>query len=110
MVDRICEFNGEYGFLSNFYPCQITCKDGLTYPSAECAFQAHKLKDVKDRIRFTKMTSVEARYAGRSVPLREDWNEIRELVMYSILMRKFMQNADICKKLVKTYPARQLLE
>lgn len=36
-MDTINGFQGEYRFLSNFYPCQITFY-GLTFTSVEAAF------------------------------------------------------------------------
>lgn len=37
----IREFNGDYRWLSNFSPCNVTI-DGLTYPSVEHAYQSQK--------------------------------------------------------------------
>ena len=38
-MDIIDSFKGEYSFLSNFYQYPVTY-GGLTYPTAEAAFQA----------------------------------------------------------------------
>lgn len=41
MIDK---FDGEYDFLSNFYPCDIKF-EGLLYNSNEAAYQAAKTID-----------------------------------------------------------------
>lgn len=38
----------------------------------------------------------------RQVPLREDWNEVKEKVMYQGLKLKFTQNEDLKQKLLST--------
>lgn len=48
---QITAFTGEYYFLSNYCACPITI-DGLTYRSAEAAFQAAKCNVPIDRAVF----------------------------------------------------------
>lgn len=48
---QITAFTGEYYFLSNYCACPITI-DGLTYRSAEAAFQAAKCNVPIDRAAF----------------------------------------------------------
>ena len=52
-MNAITSFRDENYFLSNMFPCTISF-EGLTYPSAESAFQAAKCLDPNDRIPFTK--------------------------------------------------------
>ena len=52
-------FQGEYRFLSNFYPCQIEF-EGLTYFSSEAAYQAQK-----EPGRLTEFLGLNAREARR---------------------------------------------
>ncbi|GAH15684.1 unnamed protein product, partial [marine sediment metagenome] len=44
----IQEFQGEYRFLSSFYPAEVEL-DGVTYPTVEHAFQAAKTLDSAQR-------------------------------------------------------------
>ena len=47
----ITEFKGEYHFLSNFYQCDFVY-EGLTYHTAEAAFQAQKCSSEEDEACF----------------------------------------------------------
>ena len=40
----VTEFQGEYRFLSNFWPAQVVF-EGVTYPTSEHAYQAAKTLD-----------------------------------------------------------------
>ena len=51
-MKTINEFQGEYRFLSNFWPCYLVYQN-MVYPTAEHAYQAAKVEsaDIKERIR-----------------------------------------------------------
>ena len=86
---QIKSFKNNYYFLSNFFPCFVEF-EGLTYPSAECAYQAAKTLDPNIRAYFTIMdTSMEARRWGNNIQLRPDWNQCRYDIMDTILHTKF---------------------
>ena len=107
MKEIITKFSGEYHFLSNFYPCKIIVgiNKKRIFPSVEHLYQASKTKD-KDRqegIRIAPNASI-AKQSGRLVPLREDWEEIKEQVMENAVLAKFLQNEDLQKKLIDTKP------
>ena len=94
-------FRGETKWLSNFEICEVYY-DGDKYTSAEAAFQAAKCKDKKERIPFFTMTPAEARKTGRKVKLREDWESIKDNVMYEICKDKFTRNEHLKQKLLST--------
>lgn len=94
-------FMGEYFFLSNFYEAPVTY-DGLTYESSEAAFQAQKAADKGDRIAFTTVTPSESKKMGRRIPLRRDWEEVKDQIMYEICLSKFIQNPELKQKLLAT--------
>lgn len=97
----IKSFRGEYAFLSNFYPCFVTY-EGIRYPSVEHAFQAAKTLDENERKRFAVMqTAADAKYFGRRVKLREDWEQVKEDVMLECLRSKF-SNKELKEKLLAT--------
>lgn len=98
MIDK---FDGDYRWLSNFYPCKITIND-YSFNSAEAAFQASKSDDPKDWARFQYMTPSEAKREGQKLTLPVDWNEIRLANMYLILEVKF-SHRDLMMKLLQTY-------
>ena len=86
----IKEFKGENRFLSNFYPCDFVY-EGLTYHTAEAAFQAQKCSTEEDKIKYTEVTNpVAAKRMGKKEPnLPANWNEIRYDIMKKILTAKF---------------------
>ena len=86
MIDK---FNGEYFFLSNFYPSTIIL-EGKTYRSVEHAFQAMKTLDEHERAEIRKAeTPSEAKRLGRKATLRKDWESIKLKVMEDCLRLKF---------------------
>lgn len=97
----INKFRGDYNFLSNFYSVPITW-EGITYPSTEAAFQAAKTLDMNDRARFSFMYPAEAKKAGYSVKLREDWDQIKYKIMYDICKIKFSKYPTLKGRLLET--------
>ena len=83
MTSRIYGFRGESFFLSNFF----VEKDGLT---AEARFQSWKTFDPQwQRKILDAPTPSKAKYHGRSVPLRPDWEDVKLGVMRLIVATKF---------------------
>jgi len=101
----ISEFNGEYRFLSNFYPSKIIY-DGIEYPSVEYAFQALKTFDIEMRKTISKLSTpgIAKRY-GKILILRDDWEDVKFQIMENCLRLKFHNGSELAKKLVDTYPS-----
>ena len=101
--DAISSFEGDYFFLSNFYPSPIVGKDdGIEYPTVEHYFQAHKTTNMEDRIKIAgAKTPGMAKRAGRAIDLRPDWEKIKVGVMFDALSEKF-KNPDLQTKLIAT--------
>jgi ribA/ribD-fused uncharacterized protein len=102
----ILGFTGRYHFLSNFHASPIEM-DGLKYPTVEHAFQAAKTKDATKarRIREAESAKEAKRLGGRNgivKPLRPDWEQIKDDVMYKCLQCKFTQNPSLKKALLNT--------
>lgn len=100
-MNTINEFQGEYRFLSNFYPCRITFY-GLTFTSVEAAFQAAKCADPQQRKVFCDLSAADAKRLGRSVALRQDWEERKLTIMHNLLIHKFHKNPELLGKLLAT--------
>ena len=96
-------FDGKYAFLSNFYSSPIApFKDGIVYPTVEHAFQAYKTTDINKRKEIAAQpTPGKAKYLGRHVKIRDDWQEIRINVMYTALKEKF-KDLELQTKLLST--------
>jgi N-glycosidase YbiA len=95
---------GKYGFLSNFAPYGVEF-DGLWYPTAEHYFQAQKFAGtpLAEQIR-SAATPKEANTLGRHsrLPLRADWEAIKDEVMLTVLRRKFAMHKELRKLLLAT--------
>lgn len=98
---EICGFFEEYRFLSNFYEAPVTY-GGLTYQNNEAAFQAQKCQTEEEKRGFTALTPQKAKYQGRRVALRPDWEEVKVGVMEEIVRAKFTQNQLLAIRLINT--------
>lgn len=111
-MTTINKFRGAYAFLSNFAYSAVRLDDGVTtgvFPTVEHAFQAAKTLDVavRERIRGASDPSY-AKYMGRRVKLRADWETIKQTVMLNLLREKF-KDSTLRAKLLGTGDA-QLVE
>lgn len=85
---EINKFRGKYCFLSNMYPSKLTVY-GLSFESAEAAFQAMKTLNMDERKGFTSLSATAAKKHGRAIKLRPDWEEVKDEVMEQVLRAKF---------------------
>lgn len=98
---QIMEMIYKYSFLNNFYDCKVTY-DGITYCNSEAAFQAQKTKTKHERLCFTNLSPQKAKSMGRRVELREDWEKVKDQIMYEVVKAKFQQNPDLKQRLLDT--------
>lgn len=96
----IKEFQKEYRFLSNFWPCKVTF-EGEEYPSVEHAYQAAKNPSMKEEIRKVEKPGA-AKRLGRQGKLRPNWEEIKYKIMYDLVKQKFTCNQGLKIKLLIT--------
>lgn len=106
MINR---FIGEYEFLSNFYPCKFKHLE-IKYNSVEHFYCAHKTKDRKLRMHIASIQHPGAakKYA-RTIPLREDWEEVKLRVMECGIEYKFTPGSALAQSLMDTHP-HELIE
>lgn len=97
----ISSFEGDYRFLSNFYPCEIAW-DNLEFPSVENAFQARKTSDPDLRWRMTDMTPGAAKRLGQQVTLPANWEEIKFRHMLQLVEQKFTRHERLRRLLLAT--------
>jgi ribA/ribD-fused uncharacterized protein len=114
------EFQGDYAFLSNFWPWVrgkhygepiVIEYEGISYPSVEHAFQAAKTDNKRLKRAISKSsTPGYAKQLGRNVLLRENWDEVRLDVMENLLRLKFFTRSnwseELLAKLLETHPER----
>jgi len=83
-------FQGQYRFLSNFYPYELDF-EGRHYLNSEAAYQASKSSCDNIKNGFTTIDARAARRVGRQITIRSDWEQDKLNVMYRILRAKFAQ-------------------
>lgn len=97
--------DGPNGFMSNFYPCTFTDKEGRQWTSSEHYYQAHKFTDPVlfelIRSQSTAKLCYKTTYQHES-NFRPDWLEIKDIIMKEALALKFDQNIDLRRKLMNT--------
>ncbi len=98
----IKEFQGDYRFLSNFYPAKVELA-GVLYPSVEHAYQAAKSWDSEYRNKILNCrTPGDAKRLGRKAAMRGDWENIKYSLMSTLVHRKFSLHPDLKAKLLAT--------
>lgn len=90
----IDKFDGEYAFLSNFYPSPIQYEIDtdcfITAQTVEHAFQAAKAcHEADEGWVLQAKTPGEAKRRGRSIYLNPKWEEYKEDAMLKFLRQKF---------------------
>ncbi len=108
---RFYSINEPYGEFSNFaaYPIEL---DNHVWPTSEHFFQAQKFTNraYQKTIRGTPSPMTAARLGrSRKVPIRTDWNKVRDDVMYRAVRAKFAQHADL-QSLLRSTGERKLIE
>jgi ribA/ribD-fused uncharacterized protein len=94
----------EYGCFSNFSRHGFEL-DGEYWPTAEHYFQAQKFAGTEHQQRIVRArTPKEAAQLGRerSVPLRADWESVKDAIMRRAVLQKFQTHADIREILLGT--------
>ena len=98
-----------YGEFSNFFSRTIYI-DGVSWPTTEHYFQGLKFTDDPDymeEIRRAKNARTAASLGrSRAHPLREDWEEVKDDVMYVAVKAKFSQHQELKDLLLSTGEAR----
>ncbi|KAG0216489.1 hypothetical protein BGX28_000003 [Mortierella sp. GBA30] len=97
----------KYGEFSNFYFAPIVM-DGKTWPTTEHYFQAQKFvhlegQEYAEMIRMTDNPGNAAKMGrNRSWPLRTDWEIVKDDIMRTCVLQKFVQHPELTKVLLET--------
>lgn len=99
MID---DFTGEYHYLSNFYKSPMMYS-GVVIDTVEHGYQAMKTLDLRQRADiFAAPTPGAAKRMGRRVGVRDNWDEIKFLVMWDLLQIKFHSTPSLRTQLQAT--------
>ena len=103
----IMSFRGEYFFLSNFYEGKVFDYRGYKFTNSEAPFHAEKCWDrVKE---FEMERPSQSKKLGRKILIREDWDNVKDEIMYNVCYAKFTQDEILKAKLLATGD-RELVE
>ncbi len=93
-----------YAELSNFAPFGVALDD-VWWPTVEHYFQAQKFLDAdyRDRIRRARKPK-DAKSLGRTrkIPLRDDWEQVKDDIMYRAVRKKFETHDELRQLLQRT--------
>ena len=94
----------EFGEFSNFSKHGVEIND-LWWPTVEHFFQAQKFEshDYREKIRNSH-SSKQAAELGRSrkVPIRTDWEEVKDEIMFQAVLLKFKTHPALADLLIST--------
>ena len=97
----IYKFADKYYFLSNFYYSPFVFR-GKEYKTVEHAYQAFKTKNIDEHEWIRNAPTPEkAKYFGKKIKMRDDWDNIKYKVMSKLVEEKF-KNEDLKKMLLET--------
>ncbi len=88
--------NGQHGPFSNFSAHPFRA-GGVTWPTSEHYFHARKFddKDYREQIRAARSPTIAGRLGrSRKIPIRSDWEEIKDDTMYRAVLAKFHAHSD----------------
>lgn len=104
----ISGFQGEYRFLSNFWPCDIIIV-GVPYKNVEAAYQASKTINMNMRKQFSCLGPKEAKHEGRLLPLRGNWDDVLKIECMELCLRAKFAIPHLKDLLIST-ASRELIE
>lgn len=113
-------FSGEYSCLSNFHthnpitirlPFDKPYSYEFTSNNIETLFQAAKTIDLHQIKQVVACSSPgQAKRLGRKVKLREDWEEIKEKVMFDLILAKFESCKEFRDTLINSNQDKYIVE
>ncbi|PHS22263.1 MAG: hypothetical protein COA84_13985 [Robiginitomaculum sp.] len=105
----IISFEGQYRFLSNFWPCNISAF-GYIYQSVEHAYVASKSTHSDDHLAvFLLKSPGHAKRYGRKLKIRPDFDKIKVHYMRGFLEQKFARGSALRADLDMT-KGREIVE
>jgi len=98
----IRQFRGKYSPFSNF-SFHTVALENIVFPTGEHAFQCYKAKteDGFDAV-LEAPTPSNAKRIARQIDMRDDWEEVKDEVMYNVIKAKVEQHRDVKELLLST--------
>lgn len=102
LMPPILGFQGEFRFLSNFWPVSVTLDD-VTYPTTEHAYQAAKSLDPEYRELILSLdTPGKSKKLAKTVELRPDWEQVKLGIMEDLNRQKYTNHPELRAALLST--------
>lgn len=101
-------FQGEYRWLSNFWPCKVIYKD-IEFPSVENAYVWAKRGHKEEDLEILKIIPPNKAKLFGKVSTDYVWHQTKRDIMYGLLVSKFKENPELKEKLLAT-DNRQITE
>ena len=101
---------GAYGCFSNYFNYGVNIED-----TNEHYFQAKKYEGTKfeEKIRLCKSPTIAKKFGNRGglpgVILRSDWEEVKDMVMYTCVKAKFDQSEE-CRRILMGTGLKSIIE
>lgn len=97
----ISEFRGKYSFLSNFYSLHKPLRHrGVDYITIEHFYIAMKTVDMEARREVARHPSKGLKKFGKSLVLRDDWEDVKLKLMEKGLRYKFSDNNKVLQRML----------
>lgn len=77
-----------YGWLSNFYKCDIYY-EGILYHSSECAYMSAKRDDLRWKVFCSTNEPEVVKEKSRRIRIKSDWDSLKIYVMFDVIRLKF---------------------
>ncbi len=91
-----------HGYMGNFWRARFFVY-GRWWNTVEAAFQAQKTNIEPEVLAIQNAAKpMEARNLGQVCQLRENWEQIKDIVMYDCVLAKFLQHKDLRDQLLAT--------
>lgn len=102
MAIKFYRLKDPHGYMSNFYKSRHFVY-GKWWDNTEASYQAQKTNVDSEVLAIQQAEKpMQARNLGQKVSLRENWDMIKDRVMYECVLAKFLQHADLRKQLMET--------
>src|SRR5208282_1023914 len=102
MTIKFYKIKDPHGYMGNFWKARFFVY-GRWWNNVEAAFQAQKTSIEAEVLAIQNaLKPMDARNLGQKCALRENWEQIKDIVMYDCVLAKFVQHKDLRDQLVAT--------
>lgn len=91
--------------LSNYYLCNVTLPNGLSFSSSEASYHSQKFSNYSDKLLFCNLSPDDSKKLSREIANRINtyWFDCNKYaLMYECVKAKMLQNADCRQELLST--------